>query len=236
MEEWTRTRMLFGAEAIERLRTARIALLGLGGVGSYVLEALVRSGAENLALFDGDVVSRSNLNRQLIAEQDTIGMPKTEAAKRRILSINPGAQVACYPVYYTAENEQCYPLTAYDYVIDAIDMVSAKLLLAERAYAAGVPIISSMGTGNKLNPAGFEVADISKTSVCPLARVMRRELKKRGISHLKVVYSREQPRAPLFEPEDTGGRRQTPGSTAFVPAAAGLLLASEVIFDLTGVR
>lgn len=233
---FSRTRLLFGEEAMERLARARVAVFGIGGVGGYVVEVLARSGVGALDLVDSDTVSPSNLNRQIIATHDTLGRRKVDAAKERVLSINPQAQVRTYPIFYLPETAGQFDFTQYTYVVDAIDTVTGKLQLVEAAEAAGVPIISAMGAGNKLDPTAFRVADIYETSVCPLARILRRELKKRGIQKLKVVYSQEPPITPLGTPEDAlpQGRRQIPGSNAFVPAAAGLVLASEVVKDLAG--
>lgn len=232
---FSRTRMLLGNEAMDRLKKARVAVFGIGGVGGHVVEALVRSGVGALDLVDSDRVALSNLNRQIVATRDTLGMLKVEAAKQRVLSINPGCVVRTFPVFFLPETADQFDFSRYDYVVDAIDTVAGKLQLIEAAQKAGVPVISSMGAGNKLDPTAFRVADISKTSVCPLARVMRRELRKRGIDHVKVVYSTEPALTPAPTGEDTV-RRTTPGSTAFVPAAAGLVLASEVIKDISGVR
>ena len=220
-DQFTRTRMLIGDEGIERLKRVRVAVFGLGGVGSYVAEALCRSGVGTLDLIDDDVIALSNLNRLLYATHENIGQPKTAVVKARIASINPDADVVVHNCFFLPETADRFDFTQYDYVADAIDTVSGKLQLAVSANAANVPIISSMGTGNKLDPTAFEVADIAKTSVCPLARVMRRELKKRGILHLKVVYSKE-------PPVNTSGER-TPASISFVPSAAGLMIAGEVI-------
>ena len=228
---FSRTRMLLGDEAMERLSRARVAVFGIGGVGGHVVEALARSGVGALDLIDSDRVVLSNLNRQIIATQDTLGMRKVDAAKARVLSINPRCQVRTYPIFYLPETADQFDFSQYDYVVDAIDTVAGKLQLIEAAQAAGVPILSCMGAGNKLDPTAFRVADISKTSVCPLARVMRRELKKRGIEHVKVVYSTESALSPAPADEPTG-RRATPGSTAFVPAVAGLILAGQVIRDI----
>lgn len=225
--------MLFGQAGMERLFRARVAVFGLGGVGGYAVEALARSGVGALTLIDSDTVSLTNLNRQILAVHGTVGQRKTDAARRRVLEINPDAEVETYDMFFLPETADTFDFARYDYVIDAIDTVTGKLELAARAFRAGVPIISSMGTGNKLDPTALEVADIYDTSVCPLARVMRRELKKRGIPSLKVVYSRETPLTPLTPPEDgDGSGRRVPGSTAFVPAAAGLILAGEVVKDL----
>ena len=228
---FSRTRMLLGDEAMERLARARVAVFGIGGVGGHAVEALARSGIGALDLIDSDRVVLSNLNRQIIATRDTLGMLKVDAAKARVLSINPDCAVRTWPIFYLPETASQFDFSAYDYVVDAIDTVAGKLQLIEAAKAAGTPIISSMGAGNKLDPTAFRVADISETSVCPLARVMRRELKKRGIDHVKVVYSTEPALSPAPTDEPTG-RRATPGSTAFVPAVAGLILASEVIKDI----
>lgn len=238
-DQFTRTRMLIGDEGIERLKRARVAVFGLGGVGSYVAEALCRSGVGTLDLIDDDVIALSNLNRLLYATHENIGQPKTAVVKARIASINPDADVVVHNCFFLPETADRFDFTQYDYVADAIDTVSGKLQLAVSANAANVPIISSMGTDNKLDPTAFEVADIAKTSVCPLARVMRRELKKRGILHLKVVYSKEPPIGPgQTESEETllHAKRQTPGSCAFVPSAAGLIMAGEIVRDLCGIR
>lgn len=234
LSQFSRTEMLFGREGMERLFRARVAVFGLGGVGGYAVEALARSGVGSLTLVDNDTVSQSNLNRQILATMDTVGQYKTDAAKARVLSINPDAEVRAQRLFFLPETADSFDFHGYDYIVDAIDTVAGKLELVMGAYAAGVPIISSMGTGNKLDPTALEVADIYETSVCPLARVMRRELKKRGVPALKVVYSREPPLTPLTPPEEDGSNpsRSVPGSTAFVPAAAGLILAGEVIKDL----
>ena len=225
-EQFSRTELLLGEEAMEILKDARVAVFGIGGVGGYVVEALARSGVGALDLIDKDRVCLSNLNRQIIATRQSIGRYKTEVMRERILDINPEAEVRIHNCFYLPETKEEFDFSAYSYVVDAVDTVTAKLSLVEEAAEAGVPIISSMGAGNKLNPFLFEAADIYETSVCPLARVMRRELRKRGIDHLKVVYSREEPLKPLKEADG-------PGSTAFVPSVAGLLIASEVIRDLT---
>lgn len=235
-EEFTRTGMLLGRDAVKTLEKARVAVFGLGGVGGYTVEALARAGVGSLVLVDKDTVSLSNLNRQLLATHATVGMLKTEAARLRILDINPDCRVTVYPIFYTRETAADFDFSGLSYIVDAIDTVSAKLALIERAKETGVPIISCMGTGNKLDASAFQVADISKTAVCPLARVMRRELGKRGIRHLRVVYSREEAWKPSGWEEEAAalGKRQIPGSVSFVPGAAGLLLAGEVIRDLTG--
>lgn len=225
-EQFSRTELLLGEEAMEILKNARVAVFGIGGVGGYVTEALARSGVGAFDLTDKDRVCLSNLNRQIIATHKSIGKYKTEVMRERILDINPEAEVRTHECFYLPETKGEFDFSSYSYVVDAVDTVTAKLSLAEEAKAAGVPMISSMGAGNKLNPFLFETADIYETSVCPLARVMRRELRKRGIDHLKVVYSKEPPLPPLKEADG-------PGSTAFVPSVAGLLIASEVIRDLT---
>ncbi len=233
-EAFSRTELLLGKEKMEKLRAARVAVFGIGGVGSYTVEALVRSGVGALDLIDSDRIAPSNLNRQIIALRDTLGEYKVDAAKARIASISPDCAVRTYPIFYTPETAGVFDFAEYDYVVDAIDTVSAKIDLVMRAQAAGVPIISSMGAGNKLDPTAFEVADIYKTSVCPLARVMRAELKKRGVKRLKVVYSKEQPISPVSPASDPAspGKRTVPGSVSFVPSAAGLIIAGEVVKDL----
>lgn len=248
---FSRTELLLGRAAMERLQNAFVAVFGVGGVGGYAVEALARSGVGAIALFDDDLVCLTNINRQIIATRATVGHKKVEAMKARILDINPKCRVETNECFYGQENADEYDLSKYTYIIDAIDTVSSKLLLVERAYAAGVPIISCMGAGNKLDPTKFEVTDIYKTSVCPLARVMRRELKKRGVPGLKVVYSREEVIAPAETeaisckahcvcPPDTKRkctvRRQVPGSVSFVPPVAGLILAGEVIKEIAGPR
>ena len=236
LEQFLRTEMLLGSEALTRLQSARVAVFCLGGVGGYVVEALARSGVGSLDLIDSDTVSVSNLNRQILATHSTVGMLKVDAARNRVLDINPACNVKTYPIFYTPDTADSFDFTQYDYIVDAIDTVTGKLALVERAKAAGTPIICCMGTGNKLDASAFRVADISKTTMCPLARVMRRELAKRGIRHLKVVYSQEEALAPTGWEEEAAalGKRQIPGSVAFVPGAAGLLLAGEVVRDLAG--
>ncbi len=234
-DQFARTRLLLGNEAIQKLNQSRVAVFGIGGVGGYAVEALARSGVGTLDLIDSDTVALSNLNRQIIATHSTVGTYKVDAAAARIKDINPDAAVNTFPVFYTPETQQLFDFTQYDYVIDAIDTVTGKIALVMNSQAAGTPIISSMGAGNKLDPTAFEVTDIYKTSVCPLAKVMRRELKRRGVKHLKVVYSREEPVTPLESNEEMPeGRRQIPGSTAFVPSVVGLIMAGEVIKDLSG--
>ncbi|SMC64524.1 tRNA threonylcarbamoyladenosine dehydratase [Papillibacter cinnamivorans] len=241
--EFSRTERILGKEAVEKLKSSSVAVFGLGGVGSWTAEALARSGVGAIALFDDDSICPSNINRQLPATHSTVGRKKTEVMKDRILDINPLCAVTAWDCFYSAQNAGDYPLDKYDYIVDAVDTVSSKLLLVERAMAAGVPIISCMGTGNKLDPARLEVADIYETSVCPLAKVMRKELRARGVDALKVVYSREEPIKPLETGEEDGcpgpetagnhsRRRQVPGSVSFVPPVAGFLLASRVVRDL----
>ena len=236
-EEVLRTAMLLGEEAVTRLANARVAVFGIGGVGGYVVEALARAGIGAIDLIDNDDVSLSNINRQILATHSTVGMAKVEAGKRRILDINPEAKVTCHQLFFNAETAAQFDFTRYDYIVDAIDTVTGKLALVEKAVAANTPIICCMGTGNKLDPSRFEVADISKTTMCPLARIMRKELGKRGIKHLKVVYSKEEALTPTGWEEEAAaiGKRQIPGSVSFVPGAAGLVLAGEVIKDIAKV-
>ena len=226
-EEHIRSAMLLGEDGINNLTTAKVAVFGVGGVGGYVCEALARAGIGELHLFDNDVVSLSNINRQIIALQSTVGRPKVEVMKERILDINPDCKVIPHQVFYLPENADDFPLDDFDYVADAIDTVSAKIELAVRCAKANVPLISAMGTGNKLDATRFCVTDLSKTSGCPLARVMRRELKARGITHLKVVYSTEEAKKPL--PLAHEGTRTPPASLPFVPPVAGLIMAGEII-------
>ncbi len=233
MNAFSRTELLLGAEGMEKLKKARVAVFGIGGVGGYVAEALARSGVGALTLVDNDTVSETNLNRQIIALRSTIGKLKTQVMQERILDINPACEVNALNLFYTPETAGELDFSLFDYIVDAIDTLSGKLTIVENAKKANIPVISSMGAGNKLDPTAFEVADISKTSVCPLARAMRRELKKRGIEKLKVVYSKEQPiavaRAGEALPE---GKKSIPGSVAFVPSVVGLIIAAEVIKDL----
>ena len=233
--QFSRTQILLGDEAMEKLQNARVAVFGIGGVGGYTAEALIRSGIGAIDLIDPDDVSVTNINRQLFATHSNVGKLKVEVARERLLDINPQAKIQLHPVFYTPETADQFDFTQYDYIVDAIDTVTGKLCLAERAFAAGTPIISCMGAGNKLNGTAFQVADISKTTICPLARVMRKELKKRGINHMKVVFTTEEALKPVGAEEEAAaiGKRQIPGSTAFVPGAAGLLLAGEVIRDLS---
>lgn len=247
LNQFSRTELLLGREAMERLKNARVAVFGVGGVGGYTVEALARSGVGSFDLIDDDKVCLTNINRQIIATRKTVGQYKVDVMKERILDVNPQAAVHTRKCFFLPENSDAFDFTQYSYVVDAVDTVTAKLALVMKAKEAGVPIISSMGAGNKLDPAGFEVADIYQTSVCPLAKVMRRELKKRNVKHLKVVYSKEKPIAPLEDMavscrEDCicppgaerkcTQRRAIPGSVAFVPSVAGLIIAGEVVKDL----
>lgn len=227
MERFLRTAAILGDESMKKLKSARVAVFGIGGVGGYALEALVRSGIGSVDIIDGDTVNITNLNRQIIATEATVDMPKTAAAKERMLSINPDLKITCFDVFYGDETAGIIDFSRYDYVVDAIDDVKAKVLIALKSKEADVPLISSMGFGNKLEPTMIEVADIKKTSVCPLARTMRRRLKDAGIQNLKVVYSKEEPKVGL----NPDGSRIL-ASTAFVPSAAGLVIASEVVKDL----
>lgn len=235
-QQFVRTAMLLGEDGLEALGKKRVAVFGIGGVGGHAAEVLARSGVGALDLVDNDVVSLSNINRQIIATLDTVGRPKTEVMKARILSINPDCRVTCRNLFYLPEKRDEFPFAEYDYIVDAIDTVTAKIDLAVAAKEFGIPIISSMGTGNKLDPTGFMIADIYDTGVCPLAKVMRRELKKREVEKLTVVYSREQARIPYeildAEGTDDRGRKAIPGSTAFVPAVAGLLIGGHVVKEL----
>ena len=246
-EQLSRTALLLGDDALRRLASSRVLVFGLGGVGGYVVEALARTGVGTLGIVDNDVVSLSNINRQIIATRKTVGQYKVDAAKERILDINPDCVVREYHTFYLPDTAEKFDFSQYDYVVDAIDTVSGKIQLVLAAQAAATPIISSMGAGNKLDATAFRVADITQTSVCPLARVMRRELKKRGIRHLKVVYSKEKPLRPLEDlsiscrahcicPPGTKrhctDRRDIPGSVAFVPSVVGLIIAGDVVKDL----
>lgn len=232
-ESFERSAMLLGTGQVESLADKRVAIFGVGGVGGYVAEALARTGIGAFDLVDHDTVSVTNINRQIIATTDTVGKNKAEVMRERILSINPEAKVFVHDCFFLPENADGFCFEEYDYVVDAVDTVTAKLEIIERAKKAGVPVISAMGAGNKLDPTKFVVTDISKTNVCPLAKVMRRELKKCGIFDVKVVYSTEEAKTPLFEPPADGEtRKKAPGSVAFVPSVAGLIVASEVIKDL----
>ena len=248
LNQFSRTQLLLGQEGMEKLYRARVAVFGIGGVGGYTVEALARSGVGTLDLIDDDKVCLTNLNRQIFATRKTVGQYKVDVAQQRILEINPKAVVHTYKTFYAPQTAEQFDFSQYDYVVDAIDTVTGKLELVEQAEKAGVPIISSMGAGNKMDPTAFEVADIYETSVCPLARVMRKELKKRGIKKLKVVYSKEPPMTPIEDmavscrtncicPPGTERkctqRRQVPGSNAFVPSVVGLIIAGEVVKDLT---
>lgn len=251
LNQFSRTELLFGKEAMEKLANARVAVFGVGGVGGYTVEALARSGVGTFDIIDDDKVCLTNINRQIIATRKTVGKYKVEVMKERILEINPKAIVHTHQCFYTPETADQFDFSEYTYVVDAIDTVTGKIELVMRAQAAGVPIMSSMGAGNKLDPTKFEVTDIYKTSVCPLAKVMRRELKARRVKKLKVVYSKELVRKPIEDmsiscrancicppgaERKCTDRRQIPGSTAFVPSVAGLIIAGEVIKDITGVR
>lgn len=232
---FSRTELILGKEAMERLARARVAVFGIGGVGGYAAEALARSGVGALELIDSDTVSESNINRQIIALHSTVGKFKTDAAAERLRDINPELRITARNTFFTPENAGEFDFAQYDYIVDAIDTVSGKIELAVRAEMAGTPVISAMGAGNKLDPAAFEVADIYSTSVCPLARVMRRELKKRGVGALKVVYSRETPVVPRGGETGADERGRAPGSVAFVPPVVGLIIAGEVVRDIAGV-
>lgn len=240
MNEFSRTELLIGQAALEKLQNSRVAIFGVGGVGGYVCEALVRSGVGHFDLIDNDTVSLTNINRQIIALHSTIGKLKVDVMKERMLDINPDVDVSVHPCFYLPETADQFDFSNYDYVVDAIDTVTGKIEIIVQADAHQVPVISSMGAGNKLNPAMMEVSDIYKTSVCPLARVMRRELKKRHIKHCKVIYSKEKAIQPsqaslekyVADSEENFTKKSIPGSTAFVPSVAGLILASEVIKDL----
>lgn len=234
-EQFARTAMLIGEDGLSKLKKARVAVFGAGGVGGYVIEALARSGVGAIDIIDNDIINESNINRQIIATKDTIGEYKVDAFAKRVQSINPECVVRVYRTFYLPENASEFDFTQYSYVIDAIDTVTAKISLVMKAQEAGVPIISSMGTGNKLNPSQLEITDIYKTSVCPLAKVMRKELKARGIKKLKVLFSKEMPiKSKVYLDENVTDRkvRATPGSIAFVPSAGGLIIASEVVKDL----
>ena len=248
LNQFSRTELLLGHDNMEKLKNARVAVFGIGGVGGFTVEALARSGVGTLDLIDDDKVCLTNINRQIIATRKTIGQYKVDAAKERVLDINPDAVVNTYKTFFVPDTADEFDFASYDYVVDAIDTVTGKIMLVEAAQKAGTPIISSMGAGNKMDASAFEVADIYETSVCPLAKVMRRELKKRGIKKLKVVYSKEKALTPIDETENScrshcicppgsartcTQRRQIPGSTAFVPSVVGLIIAGEVIKDLT---
>ena len=231
-EQHQRTAMLLGEETIEKLQNAKVAVFGVGGVGGYVVEALARCGVGALSLIDSDTVNPTNINRQIIALHSTLGQYKVDVAAARVKDISPDTKVTTYPMFYLPENADRFDLSQYDYIVDAIDTVEAKVTLIENAKKAGVPIISSMGAGNKLDPTAFEISDMSKTSVCPLAKVIRTRLRAKGINHLKVVYSKERPMPPKLD----GEGKLCPASIAFVPSVVGLIIAGEVVADLTGVR
>ena len=246
LDRFSRTQLVFGKEAMDRLKGSRVAVFGVGGVGGYTVEALARSGVGAIDIIDDDKVCLTNINRQIIATGKTVGKYKVDVAKERIEEINPDCKVTAFRTFYMPETADQFDFTQYDYVVDAIDTVTGKIALIENAKKAGTPIISSMGAGNKVDPTAFEVADIYKTSVCPIARVMRYELKRRGIKKLKVVYSKEKPIPPIDDEDPNGengclsmadkvaGKRQVPGSTAFVPSVAGLIIAGEVVKDIAG--
>ncbi len=251
LNQFSRTQLLYGAEAMEKLASSRVAVFGIGGVGGYVVEALARSGVGTLDLIDDDKVCLTNINRQILATRKTVGQYKVAVAEERVHEINPQCTVNTYKTFFLPDTQDQFDFREYDYVVDAIDTVTGKLAIVEKAKEAGVPVISSMGAGNKLDASQFEVADIYKTSICPLAKVMRRECRKRGIKSLKVVYSKEEPVTPLEDmsiscrqhcicPPGTARkcteRRDIPGSTAFVPSVVGLIIAGEVINDLTGIK
>ena len=234
MDPYSRTELLLGSDGMKKLKSAKVAVFGLGGVGGYVVEALARSGVGSLELVDHDTISITNINRQLLATRSTVGQSKAEAAKNRVLDINPDIEVTVRECFFGPDTADSFDFSAYSYVVDAIDTVTGKLALIQAAKAANVPILCSMGTGNKLDPTKFQISDIAKTSVCPLARIMRKECAKRGIKHLKVLFSTEDPLSPgLPDSEELPeGRRALPGSVAFVPSVAGLIIAGEVIKDL----
>lgn len=251
LNQFSRTQLMFGQEAMDKLKGARVAIFGIGGVGGYTVEALARSGVGKLDLIDDDKVCLTNINRQIIATRKTVGKYKVDVMKERVLEINPDAVVMTHQCFYSTETAVRFDFSEYDYIVDAIDTVSAKIELVLRANEKNTPIISCMGAGNKLDPTRFEITDIYKTSVCPLAKVMRKELKLRGVKKLKVLYSQELPRKPLEDmalsckshcicppgaERKCTVRRQIPGSNAFVPSVAGLIIAGEVIKDLTGIR
>ena len=232
LDRFSRTELLLGPRAMQRLKNARVAVFGIGGVGGFTVEALARSGVGALDLIDHDTVSLTNLNRQIIATEETIGRYKVDVAAERVHSINPDCVVRTYRTFYLPDTADQFDFHQYDYVVDAVDTVTGKLLLIEQAKACGTPVISSMGAGNKLDPTAFRVADLYETDICPLAKVMRKECRKRGIDHLKVVYSREKPIAPQGPVQEETTRRSLPGSTAFVPSVVGLIIGGEVIKDL----
>lgn len=236
-DQFSRTQLIFGEEAMKKLNKSRVAVFGIGGVGGYTVEALVRIGVGEIDIIDNDTVSVTNLNRQIFALHSTLGKYKVDAARDRIMDINPDCKVNVYKTFYTPETSSEFDFTRYDYIVDAIDTVTGKIELVMNAEKCGTPVISSMGAGNKINPNMFEVTDIYKTSVCPLARVMRNELKKRGVKKLKVVYSKEKVMSPVCESNEKNEFRRTlPGSNSFTPSVAGLIIAAEVVKDLTGIQ
>ena len=236
-EQFARTGLLIGEDGLDQLHNSKVAIFGIGGVGGYVCEALVRSGVSSFDLIDKDIVSLSNINRQIIATHSSVGRPKVEVMKERMLDINPSANVNTYESFFLPGNASDYPFEEYDYVVDAMDTVTAKIELIMQCKNRDIPVISSMGAGNKMDASAFTVSDIYGTSVCPLAKVMRRELKKRGVKNLKVVYSKEEPLKPIisdFKEADTKGNGIAPGSVAFVPSVVGLIIAGEVVRDIVG--
>ncbi len=235
-EELSRTELLYGKEAIKKLSSSRIAVFGIGGVGGYVTEALARSGIGALDLIDNDTVALSNINRQIIATHSSVGKYKVDVAAERIKDINPDCRIKVFKLFFLPDDQGDINFKDYDYIVDAVDTVTAKLTIIENAKKAGVPVISSMGTGNKLDPSSLKISDLYNTSVCPLAKVMRRECRKRGIDSLKVVYSEEEPRKPMENSPTDPVRRSIPGSTSFVPPTAGLMIAGEVIINLIGIN
>ena len=234
-DKFSRTRLLYGDEAVEKFKNSRVAVFGIGGVGGHCVEALVRSGIGSIDIIDNDTVSETNINRQIIATTESVGKLKVDVMEERIKSINPQCVVNKYPIFFLPENADTFDFSSYDYVIDCIDTVSGKLAIVKSAYELNVPVISSMGAGNKLDPTAFEIADINKTSVCPLAKVMRKLCRENGIKKLKVVYSKEPAITPhaIADNDEVTSKRVTPGSNAVVPAVAGLIIASEVVKDLT---
>lgn len=233
MDEFLRTEMLIGKDGMEKIKDSHVAIFGIGGVGGYSVEALARSGISSFDLIDNDTINVTNINRQIIATHSSVGLYKVDVMKERILDINPQAKVNTYKEFVSPDNIDQFPFDEYDYVIDAIDTISAKIALVLICQEKEIPILSCMGAGNKMDPTKFKVSDLFKTKVCPLAKVMRHELKKRGVKHLKVVYSQEQPMTLKNAPVDPNSKKTIPGSTAFVPSVAGLVIASEVIKDLT---
>jgi len=235
-DQYSRTEMIIGTEAVDKIKAASVIVFGIGGVGSYVVEGLARAGVGRLVLVDNDVVDITNINRQLPALHSTVGNPKAETMADRVKDINPDCDVEAIECFFMPDTADNFDFTGFDYVVDAIDTVTGKLALIEKAYKAGIPVISSMGTGNKLDPAGFKIAPIEKTKVCPLAKVMRRELKNRGIKGIKVLYSEEEPIRTAIEEGADSRNSRTPGSISFVPSVAGLIIAGEVIRDVISVR